>query len=281
MDGKDNKIESNNLINCRGNLLDLSIPRIMAILNVNDDSFYQGSRVSSEHLILQRVEQFLSEGADVIDVGAISTRPGADLKDVEIEKERIVPAVQSIVKAFPDALISVDTFRSEIAKITIGEGAHIINDVYGGRFDGEMFKTVGELNVPYVLMHSRGFSKDMTRKAEYSDITREVIQELARPLKELRSNGVKDVVIDPGFGFAKSINGNYELLENLDALKSLECPILAGLSRKSMIYKKLKIESDEALNGTTVLNTIAFTKGASLFRVHDVKPVRQMIDLLT
>ena len=281
MDGKDNKIESNSSINFDGNLMDFSVPRIMAIINVNDDSFYEGSRYALEKDVLMRVQSFLEEGADIIDIGAISTRPNADLHDAEIEMDRLIPAVRSIQREFPSAILSVDTFRSNVAERAIDEGAKMVNDVYGGRYDSQMFKLMGELKVPYVLMHSRGFSKDMNAKTGYENVAIDVVNELSAPLNELRMCGVKDVIIDPGFGFAKSVIENYELLNNLEVIKTMNCPLLVGVSRKSMIYKKLNIDPSEALNGTTVLNTIAYLKGANLFRVHDVKPVKEMITLLS
>ena len=281
MDGKDNKIESNSLINFTGNLMDFSVPRIMAIANINEDSFYKGSRLSGDIEILKRVEKFLLEGADIIDVGAISTRPNADLLDLDAELDRLIPALQLIREEFPEAIISVDTFRSEAARRAIEQGANMINDVYGGRYDDEMFKTVGDLQVPYVLMHSRGFSHDMLDKTGYENVANDIVKELSGKVTQLINNGVKDIIIDPGFGFAKTMEENYELLNHLDVLKIFDYPILAGLSRKSMIYKKLNIDPEQALNGTTVLNTLAYSKGARLFRVHDVKPVKEMIDLLS
>ncbi len=280
MDGKDNKIESNNLINFRGNLMDFSVPRVMAIANINEDSFYEGSRLSGEKEILRRVEEFLNEGADIIDVGAISTRPNADLSDLKTELNRLIPAIRLIRKEFPDTVLSVDTFRSEAARQAIDEGADMINDVYGGRYDEEMFKTIGELQVPYVLMHSRGFSHDMIEKSGYDNVANDVIKELSEKVSQLFDAGVKDIIIDPGFGFAKTIEENFKLLNDLESLKVFDSPILAGLSRKSMIYRSLNLDPEQALNGTTVLNTVAYMKGARLFRVHDVKPVKEMIELL-
>lgn len=281
MDGKDNKIESNISINVGGNLMDFSVPRIMGIINVNDDSFYGGSRAKVESDILSRAERFLMEGADIIDVGAISTRPNADLFNVNVELERLIPAIKAIKREFPDALLSVDTFRSEVAEKAVEEGGDIINDVYGGRFDKDMFETVGKLKVPYVLMHSRGFAGNMKEKTGYKNIINDIISELDAPLNTLRESGVKDIIIDPGFGFAKTISENYKLLNDLALLKALGYPLLVGLSRKSMIYKKLKTEPSDALNGTIVLNTLAYMKGANIFRVHDVKPVKEMITLLS
>ncbi len=280
MDGKDNKIESNNLINFGGNLMDFSVPRIMAIANINEDSFYAGSRLSGEVEILKRVEKFLIEGADIIDVGAISTRPNADLLNLDAELDRLIPAIRRIRKEFPKAILSVDTFRSEAARQVIELGVDMINDVYGGRYDDDMFRVIGELQVPYVLMHSRGFSHDMLEKTGYDNVANDVVKELSEKVSQLIAVGVKDIIIDPGFGFAKTIEENFELLNDLESLQVFNSPILAGLSRKSMIYKSLNIDPDQALNGTIVLNTMAYMKGARLFRVHDVKPVREMIELI-
>lgn len=280
MDGKDNKIESNSLINLSGNLMDLSIPRIMGIVNVNDESFYQASRTTILDDVLRRVEHHLSEGADIIDLGAISTRPNADLHNSEEELNRLIPALRIIKKNFPEAILSIDTFRATVAERAIGEGGNMINDVYGGRHDDAMFETVAKLSVPYVLMHSRGFSHNMNDKTGYHNITREIVRELSEPYSKLRELGVKDVIIDPGFGFAKTVTENFELLNSLEAIGVLKCPILVGFSRKSMIYKKLGVNPEDALNGTTVLNTIAYSKGANIFRVHDVKQAKEMIQLL-
>lgn len=281
MDGKDNKIESNSFMNLSGNLIDFSIPRVMGIVNVNDSSFYKGSRSPATEDVLRKVEQHLKEGADIIDLGAISTRPGADLESSKQEIERLIPVVKAVTDYFPDALLSIDTFRSDVAALAVKEGAHMINDVYGGRYDGEMFESIAKLKVPYILMHSRGFSHDMNEKTGYKHVAHDVVKELSEKLLELRNLGVKDIIIDPGFGFAKTTKENYELLNNLELLSTLGCPVLAGVSRKSMIYKKLDITPQESLNGTTVLNTLAFSKGAKVFRVHDVKPVKEMISLLT
>lgn len=280
MEGKDNKIESNNLINLQGKLIDLSSPKVMGIVNVNTDSFYAGSRTNQKDQILQKVEEHLEAGATFIDVGGISTRPGANLFTVDEEIKRVIPAIEWILEAFPEALISVDTFRSEVAKQAVNAGAMLVNDVYGGRFDESMFKAVADLKVPYILMHSRGFSEDMMKKTEYENVTMDVIRELSEPVSALRDLGVKDIIIDPGFGFAKKMDDNYELLYHLDLLKVLKCPVLVGVSRKSMIYKKLGVNPEESLNGTTVLNTLAIDRGAGILRVHDVKPAQEIINLL-
>lgn len=280
MEGKDNKIESNNLINLQGKLIDLSSPKVMGIVNVNSDSFYAGSRANQKEQVLKKVAEHLEGGATFIDVGGISTRPGADLYNVDEELKRVIPAIRWIHESFPEALISVDTFRSEVARRAVNAGAVLINDVYGGRYDESMFKTVADLKVPYILMHSRGFSEDMMRKTDYENITKDVICELSESLSSLRKEGVKDVIIDPGFGFAKKLDDNYTLLHDLNMLKVLGCPVLVGISRKSMIYKKLGVNPEKSLNGTTVLNTLAIDRGAGILRVHDVKPAQEVINLL-
>tara|TARA_B100000508_G_scaffold125643_1_gene109719 strand:+ start:12798 stop:13646 length:849 start_codon:yes stop_codon:yes gene_type:complete len=280
MDGKDNKIESNNFINVSGNLLDLSKKQVMGIINVNNDSFYDGSRRTSVEQAVKAVEVQIEQGADIIDLGAISTRPNADLESTEVEVSRLLPVLKEVRRLFPDLIISVDTFRSDVADQAIGEGADIINDVYGGRYDGQMFSLIAKHKVPYILMHSRGFSQDMMELTSYQNVVNDVIHELSNSISELRDLGVKDIIIDPGFGFAKNIDQNYELLHGLDQFSILDVPVLAGLSRKSMIYKKLDVDPREALNGTTILNTLAVLKGASILRVHDVKQAKEVITLL-
>lgn len=280
MDAKDNKIESNNLINLSGNLMDLSTPKIMGVVNVNNDSFYRASRASVLDDVLKKVEQHLNEGADIIDLGAISTRPDANLQNSDEEMSRLIPAITAVKENFPGTILSIDTFRSDIAEISIKAGGNMINDVYGGRFDGKMFEIIAKYDIPYILMHSRGFAKNMNDKTGYSNIAQDIIKELSTSIIQLRRLGVKDVIIDPGFGFAKTIAENYELLNSLEEMNVLNCPVLVGFSRKSMIYKKLGIKSEEALNGTTVLNTVAYTKGANIFRVHDVKQAKEIIQLL-
>ena len=276
---KDNKIIPNFQIKCKDKLLDLSKPLVMGILNVTPDSFYKGSRVKSIGVILATVQTMLEDGASIIDIGGVSTRPGADPVSMQEELNRIIPAINAIVDEFPGVIISVDTFRAEVASKAVKAGASIVNDVSGGRLDSKMFETIAELDVPYVLMHSRGDSKNMQSLTDYKNVVQDVISELSRDLQKLRSVGVKDVIIDPGFGFAKTIDQNYELLNGLEHFKVLGCPLLVGVSRKSMIYKRLKINPEEALNGTTVLNTIGVAKGAKILRVHDVKEAMQVVGL--
>lgn len=280
MEGKDNKIESNALIKVNGKLMDLSVPRIMGIINVNEDSFYQGSRVIDDRQILRRVEQFVKEGAEIIDIGGISTRPGADLFTVEEELARVIPCIEQVRKQFPDVILSIDTFRSKVALAAVNAGVSIINDVYGGRYDDNMFPTVASTGVPYILMHSRGDSSNMQMKTSYENLVQDVVKELSDPLVRLRELGVLDVIIDPGFGFAKTVSQNYELLKSLCLLETLNCPLLVGVSRKSMIYKKLGISPAESLNGTTILNTLAVLNGAGIIRVHDAREAYEIKRLL-
>lgn len=277
---KDNKIIRNFQLKCKDKLLDVSKPLVMGILNVSPDSFYEGSRVLSEGTVLSNVRTMLEDGASILDVGGVSTRPGADPVSLEEELSRVIPAIKIIVNHYPDIILSVDTFRSEVAAQAVRAGASIVNDVSGGRLDPKMFETVSKLDVPYILMHSRGDSKNMQSLTDYLDVVQDVITELSSDLQKLRSYGVKDVIIDPGFGFAKTINQNFELLNCLRHFNVLDCPLLIGVSRKSMIYKHLKICPDEALNGTTVLNTIGILNGANIVRVHDVKEASQAIELV-
>ena len=258
-------------INVKGRLMNFSEPLIMAIFNVTPDSFYAGSRSQDLKLILDRVEKCIHEGMDIIDIGGVSTRPGADFVSEDEELERVLPVIQAIVNTFPEIVISIDTFRSSVAQAAIENGAHLVNDVYGGRSDDSMFETVGKLKCPYILMHSRGDAQNMQAKVDYKNVTKDVVSELTPKIRELRNHGVKDIILDPGFGFAKTLEQNYELLKNMAFLHTLNLPILVGISRKSMIYKLLDTEPLNALNGTTVLHTYALLNGANILRVHDVK----------
>jgi dihydropteroate synthase len=267
-------------INCKGKLIDLSTPKVMGIVNVTPDSFFKGSRSVEKADILQKVEKMLSEGATFIDIGGHSTRPNAPAVPEKEELERVIPAIELIMSEFPDCLISIDTFRSNIAKAAVDAGAVMINDVSGGLMDAKMYETVVELAVPYVLMHMRGTVDTMTQYANYENIALEVLNEIEKKIGTLKSLGQKDIIIDLGFGFSKTADQNYELLNKLELFKMLDCPILVGISRKSMIWKKLNITADNALNGTTVLNTVALIKGANILRVHDVKEAVEVIKLL-
>ena len=258
-------------INCGGKLLDLHRPIVMGILNVTPDSFYDGGKFTEESSILEKVRELVAGGAQIIDIGAASSRPGAQFIDENTERQRLIPTIRLISMHFPDLLISVDTWRSTIGREAIANGAHIINDISGGELDPEMFKTVGELGIPYILMHMQGTPDQMQVAPDYENVLTEVIQSIQSKVSQLRQNGVKDIIIDPGFGFGKSLEHNYTLLNHLDQFHLLECPILVGFSRKSMINKVLKTNAETALNGTTILNTIGLMKGAHILRVHDAR----------
>ncbi len=266
-------------LNCRGNLIDLSVPKVMGIINITPDSFYDGGKTFSEKEILKQAEKMLSECATFLDVGGYSTRPGAeDISDTE-EIRRVLEAIESILKRFPEALISIDTFRSEVAKKAVEAGSAIVNDVSGGILDAEMYKTVAKLKVPYILMHMRGTPKTMVKLTDYKNVTIDVLKDLAEKIVLARAEGINDIIADPGFGFAKTREQSFELLNNLQLFQNLKVPILAGVSRKSMIYKTLETSAENALNGTTSLNTIALLKGASILRVHDVKEAVECVKL--
>ncbi|WKN32370.1 dihydropteroate synthase [Porifericola rhodea] len=268
-------------LNLKGNLINLEEPIVMGILNVTPDSFYDGGRYhQNDSIILSRAEQILREGATIIDIGGYSSRPGAEHISADEEKKRAIKAVELVSKSFPEAYISIDTFRSDVAREAVTAGASVVNDISGGNLDEYMFDTVASLQVPYILMHMRGTPQDMKELTNYEDLTGEIIDYFQKKLVQLREKGVADVIIDPGFGFAKTIDQNYELLRKLRDFEILDVPLLAGLSRKSMIYKRLGLSADEALNGTTVLNTVAIMNGASILRVHDVKEAIQTIKIL-
>lgn len=269
----------NYTVNIHGRLLDLTTPGIMGILNVTPDSFFDGGRYTDEKSILLRAEEMLTQGATILDIGAYSTRPGASEVAVEEELRRVVFAIRAIRTEFPEAILSIDTFRGEVARAAIGEGAGMINDVSGGNLDPEMFKTVASLSVPYVLMHMRGTPVTMSKLTAYENVVFEVIADLQMKVQQLEELGVKDILIDPGFGFAKTIEQNYEMLRKLDLFSILERPLLIGLSRKSMVWKRLQTTAENALNGTTVLHTLAMHGGVSIFRVHDVREASEVIQL--
>jgi dihydropteroate synthase len=278
---KDTFLNRKHTLNCKGKLVDLSEPTVMAILNVTPDSFYGASRAQSIEQALHKVESFLKEGAKFIDIGAYSSRPGAvDVSETE-EIERLVPVVSAIGKAFPEALISVDTFRAKVAEEGINAGAHLINDIAAGNLDETMFDTVAKLQVPYIMMHMQGTPQTMQQNPTYDNISKEVFAYFSEKIKILKNLGVKDIVLDPGFGFAKTLDHNYQLLKDLQLLRFFELPILVGVSRKSMITKALHIKTEEALNGTTVLNTAALLKGANILRVHDVKEAVECVKLVS
>lgn len=270
-----------NTLNFKGNLVQIHTPLVMGILNVTPDSFYDGGRYNnSDSALLKQAERMLEEGATIIDIGGYSSRPGATDISVEEEKKRTINCIKQVSQSFPEAYLSVDTFRSEVASEAVAAGACMINDISGGSLDPQMFDTVASLGVPYVLMHMRGSPQNMKELCQYDDLVGEIIDHLQQKVTQLRDMGVSDIIIDPGFGFAKNIDQNYELLRKLSAFQILDLPILAGLSRKSMLYKRLNISADEALNGTTVLNTLAVLNGATILRVHDVKEAVQTIKIL-
>jgi len=266
-------------LNCRGRLVDLTVPAVMGIVNVTPDSFFTGSRIALDNAV-ETAQKMLSAGATLLDVGGYSTRPGAaDVQPAE-EVDRVVPVIEAILTSFPQALISIDTFRASVARQAVGAGACLINDVSGGTLDPAMFATVAELpGVPYVLMHLRGTPQTMQSLATYSNVVTEVIDELASQLTKLRAMGIHDILLDPGFGFAKTPAQNFELLSRLEAFRLFDNPILVGLSRKTTIWKTLGITADEALNGTSVLNTVALFKGVSVLRVHDVREAVEAVKL--
>lgn len=266
-------------LNCQGRLLDISGPLVMGILNLTPDSFFDGGKYSSIDAVLEQTEKILKEGAAIVDIGGMSSRPGAVLISEEEELSRVLPAVEVIVKQFPHAIISVDTFRAAVAKQTVAAGASIINDIYAGRFDEMMFETVAMLGTPYIIMHMQGNPSNMQKAPTYDDVTREVLDFFIPKIGQLRSLGVKDIVIDPGFGFGKSLEHNYQLLNNLHIFRITDLPILAGVSRKSMICKVLGVKPELALNGTTALHMVALQQGARLLRVHDVKEAVETIKL--
>ena len=269
-------------LNLHGRLVTIDRPWVMGIINVTPDSFYSGSRVGDEHTLVERVRQMLDEGADVLDVGACSTRPGSQSVDAEGEMARLQWALGIIRRESPDIIISVDTYRADVAQRCVEEwSADIINDISGGTLDEAMFETVARLHVPYVLMHMRGTPATMASMTQYDNVAADVLQWMARRIDELRQKGVADVIVDPGFGFAKTVEQNYELLACLDAFHALAAPLLVGVSRKRMIYTPLNIDADHALNGTTVVNTLALERGAHILRVHDVRSAVEAVKLTT
>ena len=268
-------------INVNGSLLDLSQPRVMGILNVTPDSFYAGSRTQTEAEIVRRVKQIVSEGAAIIDIGAYSSRPNADNVSAREEMERLRMGLKILFEIQPDAVVSVDTFRADVARMCVEEyGVAIINDIAAGEMDANMFHTVAALNVPYIMMHMQGTPQSMQQHPHYDNLLKEVFLYFARKVQQLRDLGVKDIILDPGFGFGKTMEHNYELLSHLGEFRIFELPLLVGVSRKSMIYRLLDITPQEALNGTTVLDTICLLKGADILRVHDVKEAVETVRIV-
>ncbi|KLT69839.1 dihydropteroate synthase [Flavobacterium sp. ABG] len=269
------------VMNCKGQLIDLSVPRVMGILNLTPNSFFDGGKYNNEDEIITRATNILTEGADFIDLGGYSSKPNAEFVSEQEEIDRVVPAIELILKHFPDALLSIDTFRAGVAKASIESGAAIINDIASGELDDKMFDVIAKYNVPYIMMHMRGNPQTMQSLTQYDDIMKEMLFYFSEKVQKARSLGINDLILDPGFGFAKTTDQNFEVMQKMELFNLLELPVLAGISRKSMIYKTLHITAEEALNGTTILNTIALSKGAKILRVHDVKEAVECITLFT
>jgi dihydropteroate synthase len=266
-------------INCKGQLIDLSSPKVMGILNVTPNSFFDGGKYKNEKEILSQVEKMVIEGATFIDIGAYSSKPNAEFVSEEEEISRIVPVINLILKHFPETILSIDTFRSEVAKASLENGAAIINDISAGHLDDKMLEVIGKYNVPYIMMHMRGTPQTMQTLTVYDDIVKEMMFYFSERIAKARSFGINDLIIDPGFGFAKKLDQNYEVFQKMELFSMLDLPLLVGISRKSMIYKTLNTSIEEALNGTTILNTLALTKGAKILRVHDVKEAMECVTL--
>ena len=266
-------------INCKGNLIDLTTPKVMGILNITPDSFYDGGKFSSEALILSQVEKMLTDGATFIDIGGQSSRPTSEFLSPDLEQKRVLPVVDLILKNFPKVLLSIDTFHSEVANVCIEHGAAMINDISASGLDEKMFEVIAKHQVPYVMMHMRGTPQTMQQLTDYDDIMKDILFYFSQKIAKARQFGINDLILDPGFGFAKTIEQNFVLMQQLELLQIAELPILVGVSRKSMVYKTLETTADNALNGTTVLNTVALTKGAKILRVHDVKEAVECVKL--
>ena len=267
-------------IKLKESLLDLSSPMIMGILNVTPDSFYDGGFYDNQKKVLNQVEKMINDGASIIDIGGYSSRPGADNISPEVELARVLPILKLIKERFSKILISIDTFRSEVAKQCVENGADIINDISGGSLDSKMFETVAKLNVPYIIMHMRGNPSNMMDKTGYENIIEEMENYFSKKIELAKSFGINDIIIDPGFGFAKTTEQNFDILKNLTSFKKLDKPLLVGVSRKSMIYKTLNLSPIDSLNGSTVLHTISLLKGANIIRTHDVKEANECIRLV-
>jgi dihydropteroate synthase len=267
-------------INCKGTLINLSTPKVMGIVNVTPDSFFDGGKLTNSNEILFQVEKMLVDGATFIDLGGYSSKPGAEFVSETEELNRVIPIVKLLVENFPDILLSIDTFRSEVAKQAIENGAALINDISAGLLDENMLETVAKLQVPYIMMHMKGTPKTMQSLANYDDLLKEMNYYFSERIAKARSFGLNDIIIDPGFGFAKTLEHNYQLLQNLELLQFHDLPILAGISRKSMIYKALETAPEEALNGTTFLHAFCLQKGANILRVHDVKEAVECVKLM-
>ncbi len=273
-------LKRKNSINLGGELIDFTIPVVMGVVNVTPDSFYDGGKMQDEKVMLSAVEKMVAHGVSILDIGAVSTKPGAQMASTKIELGRLLPAVQSIRKNFPKIPISIDTFRSWVAVRVIDEiGPIIVNDISGGTLDSKMFETIGKLKVPYILSHILGNPHTMQENPQYDDIIKDISTYFSEKVKRLTKLGVTDIILDPGFGFGKTLEHNFELLNRLDSFKVFQLPVMAGLSRKSMIWKALEVNPDEALNGTTVANTMALLGGADILRVHDVKEAVESVKI--
>ena len=266
-------------INCNGKLIDLSTPKVMGILNCTPDSFYDGGKYKSESQLLSQVEKMLSDGATFVDIGAYSSKPNAEFVAEEEELNRLLPVIELVLKSFPETIISVDTFRSKIAQSAIENGAAIINDISAGNLDEKMLETVAKLQVPYIMMHIKGTPQTMQTLTQYNNICKEMLFYFSERVGKARSFGINDIIIDPGFGFAKTLEQNYEVMQKLELFQMSELPLLVGISRKSMIYKTLETTAENSLNGTTFLNAISLQKGANILRVHDVKEAVESVKL--
>lgn len=266
-------------INCKGNLIDFSTPKVMGILNITPDSFYDGGKFVSDTLILRQVEKMLQDGATFVDIGGQSTRPSSEFLTAEVELSRVLPIVELLLPNFPEILLSIDTFYSRVADECIKSGAALINDISAGSLDEKMMEVIANHQVPYIMMHMRGTPQNMQQMTNYEDLVKEILFYFSQKIAKARSLGINDLILDPGFGFAKTIAQNFELLQKMDLLQIADLPILIGISRKSMIYKTLETTPEKALNGTTILNTIALTKGALILRVHDVKEAVECVKL--
>jgi dihydropteroate synthase len=277
---EDTHFRVNRYLRVRDQLLDLSIPKVMGVINVTPDSFHSQSRSTNVKAVLEQASKMILEGIDIIDIGGYSSRPGAENVDPEEETSRILPAIRAIRKEYPNVLLSLDTFRSAVAHLGLSEGVDLINDISGGKLDKEMYSTIGKHKAAYIAMHMRGTPKNMQDQTNYKHLLNDLFLFFSEVIRNAQDCGCHDILIDPGFGFSKTFEQNYELLNHLDEFQALGKPVVVGLSRKSMIYNKLNSTPEEALNGTTVLNTIALTKGASILRVHDVKEAKQIISLL-
>ena len=267
-------------INCKGNLIDLSTPKVMGVINLTPDSFYDGGKLTSEKEILLQANKMLQEGATFLDLGAYSSRPGAQFVSEKEEIHRLLPVIKILLNEFPETLLSIDTFRSNVANESIYAGASLINDISAGTLDDHMFKIIAQHQVPYVMMHMRGTPETMMQNTDYRDLTKEVIYYFSERIAKARSFGINDLIADPGFGFSKTLDQNYELFNDLELFRHLNVPLLIGISRKSMIQKKIKTTAADSLNGTTALHAIAIQKGVSILRVHDVKEAFETINLL-